>query len=145
MLRSFFIYLSQQKNLRRWMEHSTFARPLTRRFIAGNTLEEALTVCQSMNREGILTTLDHLGESVSLIEEANSSRDHSLQALQLIHDRKINSTISIKLTQMGLDIDEALCYQNARQLVALASQTNSRVEFGMETLNDGEGAVGVGA
>ena len=133
MLRSFFIYLSQQKNLRRWMEHSTFAKPLTRRFIAGNTLEEALAACRKMNREGILTTLDHLGESVSLIEEANLSRDHCLHALHLIHDRKIDSTISIKLTQMGLDIDESLCYENARQLVALASQTNSRVEFDMES------------
>ena len=133
MLRSFFIYLSQQKSLRRWMEHSSFAKPLTRRFIAGNTLEEALAVCQKMNREGILTTLDHLGESVSLIEEANLSRDHCLLALQLIHDRKIDSTISIKLTQMGLDIDESLCYDNARQLVALAAHTASRVEFDMES------------
>ena len=133
MLRSFFIYLSQQKNLRRWMEHSTFAKPLTRRFIAGNTLEHALAVCQKLNRQGFLTTLDHLGESVSLIEEANLSRDHCLQALRLIHDRKIDSTISIKLTQMGLDIDESLCFENARQLVALASQTGSRVEFDMES------------
>ena len=133
MLRSFFIYLSQQKNLRRWMEHSTFAKPLTRRFIAGNTLEHALAVCQSLNRQGFLTTLDHLGESVSLIEEANLSRDHCLQALRLIHERKIDSTISIKLTQMGLDIDESLCFENARQLVALATQTGSRVEFDMES------------
>ena len=115
------------------MEHSTFAKPLTRRFIAGNTLDEALAVCQNVNREGILTTLDYLGESVTAIEEANLSRDHCLRAIQLIHDRKINSTISVKLTQLGLDIDETLCYQNARQLVSLAKQTGSRVEFDMES------------
>jgi len=133
MLRSFFIFLSQQTTLRRWMEHSSFAKPLTRRFIAGNTLDEALSVCQSINREGILTTLDYLGESVSAIEEANASRDHCLQAIQLIHDRKIDSTISVKLTQLGLDIDENLCFENAKQLITLASQTGSLVEFDMES------------
>lgn len=133
MLRSFFIYLSQQKSLRRWMEHSSFAKPLTRRFIAGNTLDEALAVCQGINREGILTTLDYLGESVSAIEEASAGRDHCLQAIQLIHDRKINSTISVKLTQLGLDIDENLCFENAKQLVGLASKTKMRIEFDMES------------
>ncbi len=133
MLRSFFIFLSQQKSLRRWMEHSSFARPLTRRFIAGNTLDEALAVCQKLNREGIFTTLDYLGESVTAIEEANQSRDHCLQAIRLIHERKIDSTISVKLTQLGLDINEELCFDNARQLVALAKQTQSRVEFDMES------------
>ncbi len=133
MLRSFFIFLSQQKSLRRWMEQSSFAKPLTRRFIAGNTLEEALTVCQKLNREGILTTLDYLGESVTAIEEAKLSRDHCLDAIRLIQERKIDSTISVKLTQLGLDIDQNLCYDNARQLVALAQQTHSRVEFDMES------------
>ena len=133
MMRSIFIYLSQQPGLRRWMEHSPLARPLTRRFIAGNTLAEALAVCEKMNAEGILTTLDHLGESVTEIAEANHSRDHCLQALQQIADRKLKSTVSIKLTQMGLDIDAGLCLANARKLVELAKQTGSRVEFDMES------------
>lgn len=133
MLRSFFIYLSQLAVLRRWMEHSVLARPLTRRFIAGNTLDEALAVCQKMNAEGILTTLDHLGESVTAVAEANRSRDHCLDALRQIAARKLQSTVSIKLTQMGLDIDEALCLSNARMLVALAKETGNRVEFDMES------------
>lgn len=133
MLRSFFIFLSHQKSLRRWMEHSSLAKPLTRRFIAGNTLEEALTVCQKLNQEGIFTTLDYLGESVTAIEEANLSRDHCLSALALIHQRKIDSTISVKLTQLGLDINQELCFDNARQLVVLAKETNSIVEFDMES------------
>ena len=115
------------------MEHSAFAKPLTRRFIAGNTLDEALAVCQKLNREGILTTLDYLGESVTAIEEANRSRDHCLEAIRLIHERKIDSTISVKLTQLGLDINQDLCFDNARQLVALSKQTQSRVEFDMES------------
>jgi proline dehydrogenase len=133
MFRSFFIFLSQQKSLRRWMEQSSFAKPLTRRFIAGNTLEEALAACEKVNRQGILTTLDYLGESVTAIEEANQSRDHCLRAIQMLHDRHLQSTISVKLTQLGLDIDAELCFENARRLVALAKQTNTRVEFDMES------------
>ncbi|MBX9640812.1 MAG: proline dehydrogenase family protein, partial [Mycobacteriaceae bacterium] len=133
MFRSFFIFLSQQKSLRRWMEHSTFAKPLTRRFIAGNTLEEAVAVCEKVNGQGILTTLDYLGESVTAIEEANQSRDHCLRAIRVLAERKIQSTISVKLTQLGLDIDEGLCFENARQLVELARQTGTRVEFDMES------------
>lgn len=133
MLRAFFIYLSQQKALRRWMEHSHVARPLTRRFVAGNTLEEALAVCAKMNAQGLLTTLDPLGESVSAREEAEASRDHAREALQQIAARGLQSTVSVKLTQLGLDIDKEFCYANARTLVQVARDTGSRVEFDMET------------
>ncbi len=133
MLRSFFIYLSQQKSLRRMMEHSAFAKPLTRRFIAGNTLEEALDVCQRLNAEGIMATLDYLGESVTVVEEARRCCAQSLRSLEEIHRRGIEGTISVKLTQLGLDIDEGLCLEHARQLVELAKRTGSRVEFDMES------------
>jgi proline dehydrogenase len=133
LLRAFFIFLSQQKILRRWMEQSSLARPLTRRFVAGNTLGEALDVCAKMNAQGILTTLDPLGESVSSREEAEASRDHALEALRQIAERKLQSTVSVKLTQMGLDIDQEFCYANARALAGLARETGTRVEFDMET------------
>lgn len=133
MLRALFIYLSKQKFLRRWMEHSKLARPLTRRFVAGNTLEEALDVCSKMNARGILTTLDPLGESVSARSEAEASRDHALEALRQIAARRLQSTVSVKLTQMGLDIDSEFCFENARALVRLARETGTRVEFDMET------------
>lgn len=133
MLRAFFIFLSQRKFLRRWMENSKLARPLTRRFIAGNSLEEALAVCSHLNALGILTTLDPLGESVSAREEAERSRDHALEAIRQIAARRLQSTISVKLTQLGLDIDTDFCLGNARALVQLAQQCNTRVEFDMET------------
>jgi proline dehydrogenase len=119
--------------LRRWMEQSAFAKPLTRRFVAGNTLEEALAVCAKMNAQGILTTLDPLGESVSARNEAEASRDHALGALRAIAERKLQSTISVKLTQLGLDIDKEFCFENARALARLARDTGTRVEFDMET------------
>ncbi len=133
MLRAVFLYLSQQKTLRRWMEHSTFAKPLTRRFVAGNTLAEAISVCAKLNAQGILTTLDPLGESVALEAEALASREHALEALRAIAAQQLKSTISVKLTQLGLDIDEGLCFNNARQLAALAHELGTGVEFDMET------------
>jgi proline dehydrogenase len=133
MLRSTFIFLSQQKGLRRWMEHSSFAKPLTRRFIAGNTLEEALAACQKIHKQGILITLDYLGESVTERQAALASRDSCLAALRRIGQLGLPATVSIKVTQIGLDIDEALCYENARSLVEAAQAIGSRVEFDMES------------
>jgi proline dehydrogenase len=133
MLRSFFIFLSQRPTLRRWMESSSIARPLTRRFIAGNTLEDVLAVCTKCNHEGFLTTIDYLGESVHEVTAANVSRDHYLEALRQIHVRGLQSSISVKLTQLGLDIDPGLCLDNARQIAALAASLRLRVEFDMES------------
>lgn len=133
MLRSFFIFLSQRPTLRRWMENSPAARPLTRRFIAGNTLTDVLHVCARRNQEGYLTTLDYLGESVTEAAAANASRDHCLEALRQIHAQGLQSSISVKLTQLGLDIDSRLCLANARDLAALAAALGLRVEFDMES------------
>lgn len=133
MLRSAFIFLSQQRGLRRWMENSSFAKPLTRRFIAGNTLEEALAACQKIHQQGILITLDYLGESVRERQAAIASRDSCLAALRRIGELALPATVSIKVTQIGLDIDEGLCYENARTLVEAAKQIGSRVEFDMES------------
>lgn len=133
MLRSFFIFLSQQKGLRRWMEHSQFAKPLTRRFIAGNTMAEAIAACEAMQREGILATLDYLGESVTAVEEARASKLHCLETLRAIADKHLPATISIKLTQLGLDIDPAICFENAREIVRVAKELGLKVEFDMES------------
>lgn len=133
MLRSTFIFLSQQKGLRRWMEHSSFSKPLTRRFVAGNTLEDAIAACERMQREGILATLDYLGESVTQIEEAQASTQNCLNTLRALTARKLPATISIKLTQLGLDIDESICLENARSIVELARTLGTRVEFDMES------------
>lgn len=133
MLKSTFLFLSRQQTLRRWMEHSPLAKPLTRRFVAGNTLEEALVVCRKIQAQGLLTTLDPLGESVTCREEATASCEHALEALRSLHAQQINSTISVKLTQLGLDIDQSLALENARRLAAMAKDTGTRVEFDMET------------
>lgn len=133
MLRSFFIFLSQRPGLRRWMEHSAMAKPLTRRFIAGNTLEEALGACERLNREGIFTTLDYLGESVTDVRESERCLEQCLKSLEGIHARGLQSSISVKLTQLGLDIDPGVCLANGRRLVGRATELGLRVEFDMES------------
>lgn len=115
------------------METSSLSRKFTKRFIAGQTLQEALTVCANLQRQGILSTLDHLGEKVTSIEEAARSRDACLDALAQIAARQLPATVSIKLTQFGLDVSEDVCLENVRQLVAQAKVVDSRIEIDMES------------
>jgi proline dehydrogenase len=133
MMRQFFLFLSAQKGLRRWMERSPLSKKFTQRFVAGETLEDALDVVTRLEQERIWTTLDHLGENVTTIEEAAASRDSYVQALDRIEERKLPSTVSIKLTQFGLDLSPEACLQNVRQLAAKAKAGGSRVEIDMES------------
>jgi proline dehydrogenase len=131
MLRHFFLFLSHNKPLRSWMEKSPVSKKFTRRFVAGESLEDALAVIRSLEREKIHTTLDHLGENVTSIAEAAESRDAYLDALSRIAD--LPATVSIKLTQFGLDLSPEACLENVRQLTAEAKRAGSRVEIDMES------------
>jgi proline dehydrogenase len=115
------------------METSTAAERLTSRFIAGNTLEDELAVCRKLNAEGIWATLDHLGESVTSLAEAELSRDAYLTALDQIASQSLQATVSIKPTQLGLDFSEAQCRANVEKLVEHAKAIGSRVEVDMES------------
>jgi len=115
------------------METSSAAGRLTSRFIAGSSLEQALMVCQKLNREGMLVTLDHLGESVTSLQEAEASRDFYLAALDRIAQQGLKSTISIKLTQLGLNFSEAECQSNVERLVERARAAGTNVEVDMES------------
>jgi len=133
MLRSALLYLSRQPTLRRWAETSKFAAPLTHRFVAGNTLDEAIAVCRKVNREGIAVSLDHLGENVATAAEAAHSRETCLLAIAKIAEERLNSTVSIKLTQFGLDLGDAVCRENVAAVVERAQAAATRVEFDMES------------
>lgn len=133
MIRSFFLLLSRQKWLRQWMETSPAAKKLTRRFVAGETLEDELDACAGLAKDGIFSTLDHLGENVNSLEEAARARDAYLEALDRIAALGLPSTISLKLTQMGLDFSEESCLDNVRALTRKAQLTGSRVEIDMES------------
>jgi proline dehydrogenase len=131
MLRHFFLFLSTRKGLRRWMETSPLSKKFTSRFVAGETLDDAVGVVESLEREKIRSTLDHLGENVTSVEEAAASRDAYLAALARIAN--LSATVSLKLTQFGLDLDQEVCFENVRQLAAEAKRRSSRVEIDMES------------
>lgn len=133
LIRSVLLSLSRQKWLRSWAENSPIARHVTRRFVAGETLEEGLAVCARLNQEGILATLDHLGENVTSADEAAASRDAYLAALDAIAGRRLQATVSIKLTHFGLDFSEQACREYVTCVVRRARETGNAVEIDMES------------
>jgi proline dehydrogenase len=133
MTRRFFLFLSEQSGIRRWMETWSVSKKFTRRFIAGDTLEEALAVCANLERQGIQSTLDHLGEKVTSVEEAARSCDACIEAIGQIAARRLPATVSIKLTQFGLDLGEEICFENVRRLLDRARSAGSMVEIDMES------------
>jgi proline dehydrogenase len=132
-LRSLLLVLSRQQWLRHWMETSPSAERLTSRFVAGATLEHEVAVCQKLNASGYWATLDHLGESVTSLEEAERSRDAYLAALDQIAKFDLEATVSVKLTQLGLDFSEAECRANIQCLVTRAKAMGRLVEVDMES------------
>ena len=115
------------------MEHSALAKRLSSRFVAGETLDDALQAGRRINREGISLTLDHLGENVTSLVEAAASRDVCLRALARIAEEKIEGNVSIKLTQFGIDISEPACRSNVEELVRTANELGSFVRVDMES------------
>ena len=133
MVRRFFLFLSRRKSLRRWMETSGAAQRLAARFVAGESLADALAVSRRLNAEGIAATLDHLGESVTSLEEAAEARDVYLRLLDAIRDAGILGNVSLKLTQFGLDFSSDQCGANVEQLVDCAARLNTFVRVDMES------------
>jgi proline dehydrogenase len=132
-VRAFFLFLSRLRWLRSWMETSAPARRLSTRFVAGETLEQALAVARKLNSEGISVTLDHLGESVSTLDEAAEARDVYLRTLDAIHLNGIQGNVSLKLTQFGLDLSFDQCLANVDRLVRRAAELKNFVRVDMES------------
>jgi proline dehydrogenase len=133
MMRRFFLFLSGNQRVRRWMETSSASKKFTRRFIAGETLDDALAICANLASEGISTTLDHLGENVTSLQEAAASRDAYFEALGGIKARGLPSTVSMKLTQLGLDLSDESCLESVRQLAIRAKAGGGGIEVDMES------------
>jgi proline dehydrogenase len=131
-LRSAFIALSHNRSLRKFAEHSSIGGKLSSRFVAGLEIEDALRVCAQVNKQGMHVTLDSLGESVSTAAEAERAADVYHQLLDLIAARKLDSNISVKLTQMGLTQDPALAEGIALSLAQHAKSTGNFVRIDME-------------
>lgn len=100
--------------------------------VAGTNIEEAIKSIKELNAQGISCTVDNLGEFVFKEEEATAAKEQILQVIDAIHENEANAHISLKPTQVGLDIDYAFCLNNVREIVAKANQYNMFVNIDME-------------
>ena len=121
MLRALFISLSESRSLRAFAERSAIGQRLSSRFVAGTEVEDALRATRAVNQAGMSVSIDNLGENVTNAEEARSSAQLYHQLLDQIAARKLDANISLKLTHMGLDVDEALARELVTGLVAKAA------------------------
>jgi proline dehydrogenase len=107
-------------------------RRVANRYIAGETTDDAVRVVAGLNARGFRATLDILGEHISTMEQAHRATEGYLNVLEEIARRRVDSTISIKLTQLGLKLDRQACLQMATRLVRRASELNNFVRIDME-------------
>jgi proline dehydrogenase len=131
-LRSTFIALSRNRVLRSFSERSSVGRRLSSRFVAGMEIDDALRVAQAVNHQGMAVTVDSLGESVTSEVEAHQAADVYHQLLDSIAARRLNANISVKLTQMGLELSPELAETIAEGLAKHASATGNFVRIDME-------------
>lgn len=156
-LRSLLLYLSRAGWARAMMTGFPPAWLVAKRFVAGETVDEAMSAAQELNSRGLLVTLDFLGESVQDAAEANAACEQILYLLDRMHAAGIDANVSLKLSQLGLKIDENLAVNNLRRILTRARQVGRRVRVDMEEsavvdvtldiyrrLRDGEGFDNVG-
>ena len=132
MLRAAFLWLSEQPRIFGFVRRNGLARKLASRFVAGETVDEAIATLRELNGGNLSASLDLLGESVLHTEEAQRACKTYLEVLERIHAAGANANVSVKLTQMGLDIDEQLCLGNMRYVIGKAKQYDSFVRIDME-------------
>jgi proline dehydrogenase len=120
-LRALFISLSESRSLRTMAERSAIGQRLSGRFVAGTEVEDALRVTKKVNQSGRSVSIDNLGENVTNADEARASAQLYHQLLDEIAARKLDANVSLKLTHMGLDVDETLARDLVTGLVAKAA------------------------
>jgi len=131
-LRSLLIGLSKNRTLRHFVESSRVCSRLSSRFVAGMEFDDALRAAETLNKQNVAVTLDSLGESVTSEEEARQSAQIYHRILDALAERKLNANISVKLTQMGLDISPDLADELVERLAEHAHATGNFVRIDME-------------
>ncbi|HEY8679405.1 MAG TPA: proline dehydrogenase family protein [Candidatus Dormibacteraeota bacterium] len=132
MLRASFLYLSHRRGLQRLVTGQRLTASLAYRFVAGDGLDDAVRVVQQINRKGSSASLDHLGENVSEETAARTAAEDYLAAFERIADEKLDANVSVKLTQLGLDISPTLCRELLQRVLERARQLDNFVRIDME-------------
>jgi len=130
--RSALIYLSRQEGLKDFATRFRLFKKLTTRFVAGETIDEAISFIREINAEGCTASFDHLNESVTSAAEADQEVAEYLNILAKIDETGIRSNVSIKLTQFGLALNPEIAYKNSRSVVGDAHRRGNFVRVDME-------------
>jgi proline dehydrogenase len=132
--KAIFYALSKSSGLKRLASRYGLAMPhgFARRFIAGETIDEAIDVARELERKRLLLTLDYLGESVRTREAATAATTEYLRLIDVIVGAGIERNLSLKLTQLGVDVDRATCVDNLRRILEPAERQGFFVRFDME-------------
>src|ERR1700740_1862082 len=109
MLRSTLLKLSASPGFAHWVTSNAATRRMARRFVAGETLDEAIVAARACNSQGRYTSLDYLGENVATVADAQRARDGYLEIFDRIADERLHANVSCKLTQLGLDLSAEFC------------------------------------
>jgi len=141
--RAALLYLSQKPELKDFLLKLPGFDRVTHRFIAGENIDDAIATIMDLNRAGMTATFDHLGESTTSRAEAESDVREYLRVLDRIEATGVNSNVSVKLTQLGLDIDEDYCLQNTRRIVEAAKRQDNFVRIDMEDSSKTDATLGV--
>ncbi len=131
MIRSAVLAVTERSVTKRLVAHTSAGRAVAKRFVAGDTLADAVRVAEELNAQGMTVSLDHLGEHVANIEEATKAKDDYLACAVEIAKHGLDANISIKLTQlgMGLDNDVAAAHLEAIAAAALAAGTTVTIDM----------------
>ena len=132
MLRASFLYLSHRRGLQRFVTGQRLTASLAYRFVAGDRLEDAVRVVKEVNARGSSASLDHLGENVRKEREARTATEDYLAAFERIAAESLDANVSVKLTQLGLDISPALCAELLGRVLERAAQLENFVRIDME-------------
>ncbi|MGB9148363.1 MAG: proline dehydrogenase family protein [Acidobacteriaceae bacterium] len=132
LLRSSFIALSRNATLRRFVERSTPGRRMSARFVAGFRLEDAISAANALASQGLAITLDSLGENIATPEQARRAAQIYHWLLDALAPSKLDANVSLKLTQMGMDLSPELALDNVSALVGHAAQSDNFVRVDME-------------
>lgn len=133
LMRNILLWGSKNEALRKTLPRFGFIRKAVSRFMPGEDIVDALNAAQVLQSKGITAVVTHLGENLSDENEANTVADHYLDVLKLIHERKLDCHVSLKLTQLGLDFNEELCYRLLSRIINQANTMRNFVWIDMES------------
>lgn len=131
--RTLVLKVAETPAFKNWVKHSRLTQGLVKRFIAGEDVETALQITQRLNQEGFLVALDYLGEDTQRVEDAEHAANQYIALLEHIERSRVNACISIKLTQLGLDLGQSVARKNLALVLDAACRLNNFVWIDMES------------